>query len=331
MSLKKIKFGWILIVFLIFSILILAILNYKTKESSYPIYDVHEHLAEGNLDKLLFAMEENNISFTVVLGSSHYTLTLRDPGFEDYEKNNDFLLDVSKSNPILTFCTVDPREEDNLQTLKSCMERGASGLKLYSGHYASFYRFLGPLNRTEMEPTYQYCEENRIPVMFHVNPYIPEIRQEFESVLTEYPELVVDCPHWCLSSINDERFRELYDKYSNLYTDISFGSMFAQDGLERISENPEKYRELVEDYQDRFMFGSDMVLTNEKSKEFARDMLGCYRKMLEQEEYTCEVGERGSKFSVYGTFKGLNLPDSILRKIYYENPIKFLEGKTYIE
>jgi len=331
MSLKKLKFGWILIVFLILSILILVFINYKTEESSYPIYDVHEHLGEDNLDKLLFAMEENNISFTVVLGSPHYTLTLRDPGFRDHEKNNDFLLDVSKNNPILTFCTVDPRNENNLQTLKTCMERGASGLKLYSGHYASFYRFLGPLNRTEMGATYRYCEENQIPVMFHVNPYITEIRQEFESVLTEYPQLVVDCPHWCLSSINDERFRELYDKYPNLYTDISFGSMFAQDGFERISKNPEKYRELIGDYQDRFMFGSDMVLTDVKSKEFARDMLACYRKMLEQEEYTCEVGEKGSKFSVYGTFNGLNLSDSILRKIYYENPIRFLEGKIYME
>lgn len=321
---------WILILFLIFSILTLTLLNYKT-ESSYPIYDVHEHLGEGNLDKLLFAMKENNISFTVLQGSPHYTLTLRDPGFKDYEKNNDFLLNVSKSNPILVFCAVDPREENNLQTLKSCIERGASGLKLYSGHQSSYYRFLGPLNRTEMKSTYEYCEENQIPVMFHVNPYYQEIRQEFESVLTQYPKLIVDCPHWCLSSINDERLGQLLDKYPNLYTDISFGSRFAQDGFERISENPDKYRELIEEYQDRFMFGTDMVLTDEKSKEFARDMIGCYRKMLERSEYSCEVGEKDSKFSVHGKFNGLNLTDSILRKIYYENPRRFLEGKTYME
>lgn len=325
------QFGYVGILILVLAAILIApnliIPENQDEGSVYPIYDVHEHLAEGNLEKLLFAMEENNISFTAVLGSPKYTLTLRDPGFEEHGRNNDFLIEASKSNPILVFCTIDPREEDSIETLKDCMERGATGLKLYSGHKSSFYSFLGPLDRKEVLPVYKYCEDNNIPIMFHVNPYYENIRNEFENILNNYTNLVVDCPHWCLSSINDERFNDMYSEHTNLYTDISFGSRFAQDGFERVSENPERHRKLVEDYQDRFMFGADMVLTNVKSKEFARDMLACYKKMLEEEHYECDVEAASPEFSVHGNFTGLNLSEEILRKIYFENPKRFLEGK----
>ena len=118
----------------------------------FPIYDIHEHMGEGNLDTLLFAMEENDIAYTGVVGSSHFTLTLRDPGFEDFEKNNDFLLNIS--DKVLAFPTIDPRM-DSLDYLKDQIEKGAKGLKLYSGHKSSFYKYLGPLDREEILPIYE--------------------------------------------------------------------------------------------------------------------------------------------------------------------------------
>lgn len=293
-------------------------------DENYPIFDIHEHLGEGNLEKLLSAMKENGIDYSILLGSPRYTLTLQNPGFEDFKKNNNYLLEVAKNNPIKVFCTIDPRNENNLETLKNCLDEGGAGLKLYSGHKASFYRFLGPLDRKEMEETYNYCENNNIPIIFHVNPYDPQIKREFENVLTNYPDAKINCPHWCLSSINEERFEGLYDKYPNLYTDISFGSRFAEDGMRRISNNPKRFKKLVEKYQDRIMFGADMVITDVKDENFVSEMLGCYKKMLEEKEYECQVGEKGSEFSVYGKFKGLNLSKKILKKIYYENPKKFL-------
>ena len=292
----------------------------------FPIYDVHEHLEEGNLDTLLYAMEENDISYIGVVGSPRYTLTLRNPGFEDFEKNNEFLLGAHEK--IIPFPTIDPRDENSLEYFKSL--EGAKGLKLYSGHQSSFHRYLGPLDREEILPLYEYIEENNIPVIFHVNPFNESIREEFEFVLSNYPNLAINCPHFCLSSINDRRFRELYDEYPNLYTDISFGSMFAQDGFERFSKSPEKYRNLIIKYQDRILFASDMVLTQVKSKEFASEMVGCYRKMLELSEYECNVEGFQEDFSVHGNFTGLNLNEEILRKIYYENPTRFLEGNFEI-
>lgn len=293
--------------------------------ASYPIYDIHEHLGEGNLDTLLYAMAQNNISYTAIMASPRYTLTLKNPGFDNYKKNNDWLVQTAKTNPIIPFCTIDPRDADALDTLKNCLANGASGLKLYNGHQSSFYEFLGPLDRDEMQPIYQYCAANNIPIVYHVNPATNNIREEFENVLSNYSQVKIDCPHWCLSSINNTRFRELYDAYPNLYTDISFGSRFAQAGFERISKNPEKYKKLVADYQDRIMFGTDMVLTSVKTKEFASKMIACYKKMLEEEQYECHIGEEDGDFSVNGTFTGLNLSDEILKKIYYENPRRFLQ------
>ncbi len=330
---KKFFFGLVIIllglIFLIFYQGSSSSLDYKNSldYKDYEIYDIHEHIAQGNLDTLLYAMEENNISKTVLLGSPKYTLTLKNPGFEDFESNNDYLTELSKSNPVIAFCTIDTRKDNSTDVLKNCLDQGGKGLKLYSGHYASYYDLLGPLNRSEVVPVYNYCEENNVPIVFHVNPYYQKIKNEFEDVLETYPEMVVDCPHWCLSSINDERFRQLYDDYPNLYTDISFGSRFAQEGLERISKNPDKYRDIILEYQDRFMFGTDLVLTSVKSEKFATEMISCYRKMLEKERYECNVEGIKEDFSIQGEFNGLNLSEDVLKKIYNENPKRFLQGK----
>ncbi len=297
---------------------------YQKQSTPYPIYDIHEHVGEDNLYKLTNGMKQNDISYTAIVASPRYTLTLKNPGFDDFEKNNDYLLEKSKTNHILVFCTIDTRDENSLQVLKDCIERGGTGLKLYSGHLSSFYKYLGPLDRQEMVPIYEYCEKNNIPITFHINPYNESIRTEMENILTKYPNLKLNCPHWCLSSINTARFEELYDKYPNLYTDMSFGSMFAQAGFERFSKNPDKYKKLIQKYQDRIMYGTDMVITDIKKQEFVTEMLGCYRKLLEQKEFECTVGESGSKFSIYGNFTGLNLPDTTLKKIYNENPKTFL-------
>jgi predicted TIM-barrel fold metal-dependent hydrolase len=289
-------------------------------QQEYPIYDMHAHIQEvEQFDKFIKAMDQANISKVLLLGSPSSTILSGRTGFEGYDYYNDVVLTIAELYPerASALCTLYPKDDDKLNKLKECVERGSIGLKLYSGH-SFFYEEDAPLNATFMDGVYSYLQENDLFIIWHVNPYY--YQAEFEDVLKKYPKLRIICPHFCMSSINIERLEHLMDTYPQLYFDISFGA-FAQDGLLRISQNIDKYKKVIEKYQDRVFFGIDIVVTDHprKTKEWLTSIIMCYRNMLEKEEYYCKVGD-----DVDYVFNGLNLDKGVLKKIYYTNAEKFL-------
>ena len=284
--------------------------------TAYSIINMHEHIQSINeADKLIKAMDENNISITVLLGSPKQTLYFKG-GFSGYDENNEELLKIKKAYPdrFIIFVTINPVDFDKLEKLERYVEDGAVGLKLYTGH-TLFYNL--SLDNPAMDEVYMYSENNDIPIVWHVNPYY--YQEGFENVLKKYPKLKVICPHFCLSSINDERLRYLLDAYPNLYVDISFGyDPYAEDGFKRVSKNSEKFRDIFTKYQDRFLFGTDNVITNHPKKDlrWISNFSKCYKDMLEKESYSC--------FLIDETLNGLNLDKETLKKIYKDNPEKFL-------
>jgi predicted TIM-barrel fold metal-dependent hydrolase len=235
----------------------------------------------------------------------------------------------------IAFPTIYTYDDNKLELLKDYIERGAIGLKLYSGHYASFHDVLGPLNHSTMFPVYKYCEENRIPIIWHVHLGIDLIREEFEDVLSRYPNLIITIPHFGLSSIKISRLEHFLDTYPNLYTDVSFG-YWAMAGLWRLSNFSAFYAEKLIKYQDRFQFGTDMVCTKHprKTVEWIANLTNGYRDILEKEYFNLTVNPdivgdfNGEK---PGQFSGMNLPQNVLDKIYYDNVVKFICGRFYYE
>jgi predicted TIM-barrel fold metal-dependent hydrolase len=315
MIVKKFK----LIFFLLLILFSLIYLN--NKNTKIIKYNLHEHIESFEQAPLIInSMEKLGIKKTVLVGSPKETIFAGE-GFSEYQKNNQEILEIIEKYPekFLFFPTVGI-EENIVEKIDAYIKKGAKGIKLYNGHYASFYNLIGPLNRSELMPLYDYAERNKIPIIYHVNVGIPVILNEFEQVMEAYPKLIVNCPHFCLSSINTERFEYLMDKYPNLYTDISFG-FFVEDGLERISKNPGKYRNLINKYSKRIMFATDMVVTGNKRKtnEWVHNLTKCYIEMLEKEEYYCNVNPDFS-----GKFNGLNLDKNVLEDIYQNSAENFL-------
>lgn len=298
---------------------------------SFEIYDVHEQIATlDQVPRFLAAMDKAEIDKIVILGSPEATFIYKE-GFKNHHINNKELMKMLEKYPnrFIIFPTIDPRDTNELEVFKSYINEGAAGLRLFSGQYAWFYRHIGPVNRTELYPVLQYCQDNNIPIMFNMNPGNEDLQQQFEDILRRYPKAKIVCPHFCLSSIKSERFEYLMDKYPNLYTDISFGHFF-EDGLKRISKNVTKFTKLFDKYQDRILFGTDLVVTNRtipklgNASEWIYNLTMCYRDMLEKESYDCVV-KIGRVFNVnLHNLNGLNLDKKILRKIYYENPRKYL-------
>ena len=289
----------------------------SSKTSQPGIINTHEHFQSfENVLPFLEAMRRIGVVKTLIVGSPEATILTGRQGFSGEEKYNLEVLKIANTYPehFIAFPTINPRDPEKLEKFKRDIKMGGEGLKLYSGH--SLFHDL-PLDDPSMLPVYEFCEANRIPILFHVNAGY--FQTEFENVLKKFPKLKVICPHFCLSTIATERFEYLMDKYPALYTDVSFGYIdFLKDGLLRISRDPEKFRNLILKYQDRIFFGTDMVITSapHKTADWLTDASRVYRDLLEKETYTF--------FAIDGvSLRGLHLEPKVLEKIYRTNFERF--------
>ena len=292
------------------------------------IINGHEHVESRNeLPKFFEAMDQTNIEKSVILASPLYTYRLGSAGFTDYKENNEEVLAMAKMHPdrLIPFVVVYPDDEDAPEQLLRHLENGAKGVKLYAGHGAS--HGMGPfhtmdLNDPRLKKIYSILEEREIPVLYHVN--YNKYADEFEAVLTEHPRMKVLCPHFCLTLKFHSRLRSLLERYPNLWTDVSFGYIqFQAEGFRRISKKPKSIRKLVQDFPDRFIYGTDLVITAHAPKtiEWMQINNDSYRDMLERSEYSF-YGLKGN-----GPLKGLALAREHLQGIYRDNAEAWLFAK----
>ena len=192
--------------------------------------------------------------------------------------------------------------------------------------WSSFYFFhTVAMDHVDMLPVYAWLEQEGLPICFHVNPgpKTPGFAEEFSTVLTLFPDLKVIAPHFLLSSIMSPRLESFFDAFPNLYTDISFGhDDFLVPGLRRISRNPKKFRRLIRKYPDRFMFGTDVVVTAAASKSVAwiEVRVRAYLDMLTQNRYFTPLAKKG-------WFRGLQLKPEEVERILFRNYRAFIEKR----
>jgi predicted TIM-barrel fold metal-dependent hydrolase len=298
-------------------------------QAQHLIIDVHEHLESARLSsKFLRLMDELGIGRMCLMGSSQFTLTMNERvGFTGYDENNSELLASVKAHPgrFEAWATVNPGDPGKLEKFIREVDRGATGLKLYLGHGYVTRRQTYMFHTLAMDdpgmlPLYAYCQERFIPLCIHVNPYAgkPGFAEELIAVLTAYPNMKVNCPHFMLSSIRSSRLEEFLDTFPNLYTDISFGDSFAATGLTRISNDPQRFQRLFARYPERIMFGTDLVLTSQpgKTEQWVREQTTAYLEMLSRRTYTTPV--------VQGqTLNGLALSPALLERVLYKNYLDF--------
>lgn len=303
----------------------------------FRVANAHDHLfSRSHLDKYIEAAKETGVVSTIMVASSEYTLM--GAGHDQAKGNHENTLEilaVAAEHPseLIAFCAVHPDDPQKLERLKFYVAQGARGLKLYTGH-ANFYRH--PLDWEGMEEVYAYCDEKRLPICWHVN--IAKYLAEFERVMQRHPNTIVIVPHFGVTFFQPRQqpfreFQRLLDTYPNLYTDTSFGTRdILVSGLEAVSNDVETFRAFFEKYSNRILFGTDMVITGNKEKtpDWIAAVVRACRDLLEKETFHFYMGAKGSPYAskkannVYGAYRGLNLSDDILRKIYETNINKIL-------
>jgi len=147
---------------------------------------------------------------------------------------------------------------------------------------------------------------------------------ELEGVLKRHGDMKLQIAHFgSQSEIHRlENLARWFDTYPNFNIDTSSARWVSRE----LSKNPKKAREFIIKYQNRIVFGTDCVTWGPDRDYYVGRYLAL-RLLLES-----DVEHRPLPFTdtdtveTGGTFiNGLNLPESVLQKIYWQNVNDFYE------
>ena len=318
--------------------------------AKFPFVDVHSHqwkMPVMDFTNLVAEMDSLNMGYMINLSGS---------GFATFAGNQD-LMDLSLteslenikkqgvSNRFGVFVNVDFNKIDdadfgtnNVEIIKEAVKQGVIGLKVYKNLGLNLKDNSGSRVKVDDErlnPIWQICGELNIPVLIHSgepSPFFDPIDKHNERWLharqkpasfrpaSEYPSFDVvmqeqynmfkNNPNTTFINAhlgwygNDlDKMSAQLDELSNVYTEI--GAVIAE-----LGRQPIRARRFFVEHQDRVLFGKDTY----KKSEF-----NVYFRILEtSDEYFDYYRKRHAHWKMYG----LNLPDSILKKLYYKNARK---------
>jgi len=195
------------------------------------------------------------------------------------------------------------------------------------------------LDDPRMDPLLRKCAELKMPVNIHVgDPYwmylpmdaqndglmnayrwrldnqpgivdLPGMVDILERAVARHPQTVFIACHFANCCYDLDRLGRMFDKYPNLYADIS--ARFAE-----TAAIPRFVGRFYEKYQDRLLYATDMQST-----------LATYRftfRILESaDEHFYDWGHSTYHWPLYG----LALPDPVLEKVYRSNALKILRKR----
>ncbi|MAR62272.1 MAG: amidohydrolase [Flavobacteriaceae bacterium] len=322
--------------------------NPKTK-SKFPFIDVHSHhwnMPIMNLENLTQEMDSLNMVFQINLSGS---------GLAVFSGNQELMnLNLSKSiNNVKEnfperfgiFVNVDLSKigrknfrEDTEKNLEKAAKLGAIGLKIYKNLGLNLKDGKG--NRVKVDDDrlqfiWEKCAQLGFPVLIHSGepiaffddidkfnerwlharqrpssfrpsnkyPSFNEVMSEQYNMFKKNPNTIFINAHLGWYGNNLEKLDSQLNDLPNVYTE--FGAV-----INELGRQPVSARKFFVKHQDKILFGKD----NYNKEEYY-----LYFQVLEtNDEYIEYFRKRHGLWRLYG----LNLPDSILKKVYHENALK---------
>jgi len=320
----------------------LRVPEHQLTRAKFPFIDVHNHqwvMPVQSLDKLVAEMDSLNMG--VMVNLSGFRGKVLEWSLDNVNKNypNRFVIFLN-----INFERLDDEgwPEEELAMLEEGVKQGVKGLKVYKGLGLTDKDNEGQriaIDDPRLDPIWAKCGELGIPVLIHSgepnsfwnpkdkhNERWLELKQEpgryrdpekypsFEEVMAEqhhvfrkHPETKFINAHLGWFGNDLARLGKLFDELPNVYTEL--GAVLAE-----LGRQPKFARAWMIQYQDRVMFGRDTY----KKEEYYT-----YFRVLETgDEYFDYYRKRHAHWKMYG----LELPDSVLRKVYYQNAINVIPG-----
>lgn len=337
----------------------LVVPAHPVPRAKYPFIDVHSHqprMPEQDLGELVAAMDGMNMAVMVNLsGRGFRRVELPDGttrfGYED----GDYLARaVARAREqalgrFVVFTNVDFSgvgspgwAEEAVRQLEADVAAGAAGLKIYKGLGMDSVDVEGkriPVDDPRLDPVWAKCGELGIPVLIHTadpapfwqprdatnerlyelieiprrwrdpaeNPPWEQLIAEQHALFRRHPGTRFINAHLGWLGNDLARLGRLLDELPNVYTEI--GAVLAE-----LGRQPRFAREWLIRYQDRVMFGKDAWEPDEYPYFF--------RVLETDDDYFDYYRRRHAFWKIYG----LDLPDEVLRKVYYGNALRVIPG-----
>jgi predicted TIM-barrel fold metal-dependent hydrolase len=318
--------------------------------AKFPFVDVHSHqwkMPVMDFSNLVSEMDSLNMAYMINLSGSGFAAFAGNQGLMDLTLTES-LENIKKqgvTNRFGVFVNVDFNKIDdadfgtnNVEIIKDAVAQGVIGLKVYKNLGLNLKDNSGERVKVDdkrLNPIWEICGELNIPVLIHSgepSPFFDHIdkhnerflhaRQKpqsfrnsdeypsFDEVMQEQYNMFKNNPNTTFINAhlgwygNDlDKMSAQLDDLPNVYTEI--GAVIAE-----LGRQPIRARRFFVEHQDRVLFGKDTY----KKSEF-----DVYFRILEtSDEYFDYYRKRHAHWKMYG----LNLPDSILKKLYYKNARK---------
>jgi len=320
----------------------LVVSKHELKHAKFPFIDVHNHqwtMPVQNLGKLIKEMDSLNMG--VMVNLSGFRGKYLEWSLDNVNKNypNRFILFLN-----INFENLDDANwpKETLDMMEEAVKQGVHGLKVYKQLGLSDKDKNGnriAIDDPRLDPIWEKCGELGIPVLIHsgepnsfwkpkdkYNERWLELKQEpgryrdpkkvpsFEQIMGEqhhvfrkHPKTKFIDAHLGWYGNDLEQLGKLFDEMPNVYTEL--GAVLAE-----LGRQPKMAKAFLIKYQDRVMFGKDTY----KMEEYYT-----YFRVLETgDEYFDYYRKRHAHWKMYG----LELPDSVLKKIYFKTALKVIPG-----
>ena len=327
--------------------------------AKYPFVDVHNHqfqMAEQDLSELVVEMDKLNMATMVNLSGRGFKRVEAEDGTVRFGlRDGDYLKqaveNVRRHAPgrfvvftNVTFEGIDEPgwAEKTTAQLEIDVRNGAQGLKIYKNLGLTAVDGMGkriPTNDPRIDPVWEKCAELGIPVLIHTGEPAPfwqpkdgnnerllelierpdryrdpekyplwaEVMAEQHAVFRAHPETTFINAHLGWMGNDLASLGQLLDELPNVYTEI--GAVLAE-----LGRQPRFARQWLIEYQDRVLFGKD---------SWEPEEYHVYFRVLETaDDYFDYYRRRHAFWKMYG----LDLPDEVLRKIYYQNALRLIPG-----
>lgn len=313
----------------------------KTK-ARFPFIDVHNHqwnLGDQNLDALVATMDKLNMQVMVNLSGGNGS------GLKKMTDN----IKAHAPKRLVVFANINFSGIGNsgwadkaVAQLEEDVKQGARGLKIFKTLGLSVNDNTGKrvaIDDPRLDPIWKKCGELKIPVLIHAadpkpfwdtpnehnerwleitthpgrkrgpkNP-VPweQIIEEEHRMFKKHPRTTFINAHFGWYANDLGQLSGLMNEMPNMY--VEFGAVIAE-----LGRQPIMARQFFKKYQDRILFGKDSWVPDEYATYF--------RELETADEYF----PYHKKYHAFWRMYGLNLPDNILKKIYYKNALKIIPG-----
>jgi len=298
-----------------------------------PIFDAHTHIGEPKtLDEMIRIEEEFGITAQIgIVHSKDGFIAAKDryPGRFVFAKYLS-LTDIAHFN-------IGPVIEDISRT----KDEGYSLAKSWFGpRWQDYIEDVSNgfrIDDDRLEPIFQALEDNDLPLIIHIadpdtyfNLHYQDASKygtkeenllQLENVMERHPKICFQIPHFG-SQPEIHRLPNLakwLEKFPNIILDTASSRWMARE----LSKDTKKAREFLIKYSDRILFGTDLS-ANRGNRDYYEGRYLAQRILWETKDAGVPLPfeDADTKDSGGTIINGLDLPISVLRKLYWKNAMK---------